>query len=467
MYKTKIIATVGPVSNSKRIIRNLIESGVSAFRLNFSHGAHEEHKKSILLIRDIAEKMGKAISIIADLQGPKIRTGKLENGVVIFKRGQIVKLTIDETIGNEKVVSVDYPKFVDVVRKGMIVLLSEGLIRLRVEEKGQKSVTCKVLQGGILGERKGVNVIGIRLESALTEKDKRDIRFVLKYGVDYFALSFVSEAADVLYLREFLKRHKCETPIIAKIERPQAVKNLRGILGASAGVMVARGDLGVEGKLEEVPIWQKKIIRAANREGKLVVTATQMLESMMGLPRPTRAEVTDVASAILDGTCAVMLSGETAVGKYPVKTVKMMRRISASVAKSNLVRYYDDRFSKKRSSPTFSIAHAAVNAAREAAVKGIIVFTLSGKTARYISLRRPAVPIFALSPSKKVRDMMALWWGIIPVPTELEENISVAIKRGCDFILKRGILKKADQVVLVYGETNIKGGTDQMRIVTL
>ena len=467
MNHTKIVATLGPTSAKESIIRKLIPAGAGVFRLNFSHSTLYEHARRIERCRKIARQHNRSIAIIADLQGPKMRTGALQTESIRLKRGQSLLLTTKRIIGDETCVSVDYSGLPSLVKRGMIILLNDGMIKVRVISKSKSRIRCRVLCGGELGEHKGVTVLRLKLKSVFTQKDRRDIIFALKKGVDYFALSFVTCAADVIRIKKFISAHNASVPIVAKIEKPEAVRDIRNILKEVDGVMVARGDLGIEGKLENIPIWQKKIIKEANKSGKIVITATQMLESMISSLTPTRAEVTDVANAIFDGTDAVMLSGETAIGKYPVQVIGTMRRIIRSAEKSNLLDYYLDRFDQQEHSTTFSIAHAAINAAREAHVKAIIVFTISGFTARLISKRRPAVPIVALTPHKSVYNQMNLLWGVYPILIRSGKDINVVIRNGEKEILKRGLLKKGDRTVVVFGVAQTAGGTDRMKIMTI
>ncbi len=467
MTRTKIVATIGPASSSKKILRELILSGVDMIRLNFSHGSHKEHKVVIDNIRSVAERMHKYIPIMADLQGPKIRTGLLKDKIVTLKRGQKIILTIKKIKGDENLMPVDYKLLPKVVSKGMIILLNEGLVKLRVESRSGENIKCVILRGGWVGEHKGINILNIKLASSFTDKDKRDIKFAISQKVDYFALSFVRDKNDVELVKKFIARAGGDQPLIAKIEKPEAVKAIKSILQSADGVMVARGDLGVEGDLEHVPIWQKRIIYEANRASKIVITATQMLESMISAPMPTRAEVTDVSNAIFEGTCAVMLSGETAMGKYPVQTVKMMNRIISTAEKSQIYEYALDFFTNKDDSSTYSIAHAAINAAQEARVKGIIVLTMSGTTATFISKRRPKAKLFAFSPDPAVSRRMNAYWGVTPSVVEKSKNLDKAIKSAAAEIQKRKWLKRGDRVVVVYGGVDTTGGTDRMKIMRL
>jgi len=466
VQRTKIVATLGPASDSKTMMTALVKAGVDVFRLNFSHASQEYHAKNITKIRAIAQKKGNAIGVLADIQGPKIRLGKLEDGMCVLKKGRKVTLTTKAVLGSEEMLTIDYAELPEVVTKGLIILLSEGAVKLRVDAKRKGTVQCTVTRGGWIKERQGVNIVGLKRAQAMTEKDKKDIRFAIKQDVDMFALSFIRSAEDVRIFKRHIKKYKGNQLIIAKIEKPEAVKALKEILAEVDGVMVARGDLGVEGKLEDVPVWQKRIIREANDAGKVVITATQMLESMIESTLPTRAEVTDVANAIFDGSCAVMLSGETAVGKYPEKTVSAMRRIIHSAENSKEIEYYSRKFVGD-DSVTSAITHAAIDAAQKAHIKAIICFTLSGSTAMMISKQRPRVPIIALTPHKKTFNRMSLLWGVTPVLTKLGTNTARIIDYGEKEILSRRLLKKGDTAIFVFGGIKELGGTNQVKIMRI
>ncbi len=467
MIRTKIIATIGPASSDSHVIKKLIQAGVNVFRLNFSHGTREEHSRNIANIRKVGDSLDKNVAVMADIQGPKIRTGLLKNKKVILKKGRSVILTSRKIAGDEDIVSVDYKDLPRAVKKGMVILLNDGLIKLRVVKVKNNNITCTVLYGGELGEHKGVNVVGIKLIDSFTPKDRSDIKFAIGEGVDYFAISFVRNVKDVVAVKKFIEKCGGKQPLIAKIEKPEAVRNLQFILKEVAGVMVARGDLGVEGSLEDVPVWQKKIIFEANKASRFVITATQMLESMINAPVPTRAEVTDVANAIFDGTSAVMLSGETAMGKYPITSVRMMRRIIQRAERSSIYEYYFNLFSGDIHSTVFSVAHAAIDASYEADVKGIVVLTISGETAKFISKRRPRTPIFAFTPSEEARRQMAIFWGVNAFMISLRKNVDEVIDDAEEVILERKLLKKGDKVVVVYGSKNVSGFTDRMKIMIL
>ncbi len=466
IQRTKIVATLGPASDSKTMLKNLVSAGVNVFRMNFSHATQSYHAENIKKVRELAHKEKCAIGIIADLQGPKIRLGLLKNGMLILKRGATVSLTIKKVEGSQELLPVDFAELPAVVRSGMIILLSEGAVRLRVKETHSDYVVCDVARGGVIKERQGVNIVGLERTQAMTEKDKNDIRFAIEQGVDYFALSFIRSAQDVRIFKEYIARYKGNQQVIAKIEKPEAVRALKEILVEVDGVMVARGDLGVEGNLEDIPIWQKRIIRKSIAADKVVITATQMLESMITQPLPTRAEVTDVANAIFDGTSAVMLSGETAVGKYPKKTVAAMRRVIHSAENSREIEYYTKKFVGDNSIEC-AIAHGAIDAAQKAHIKAIIVFTMSGSTAAMITKQRPRVPIIALTPNEKTYNQMSLLWGVTPVMTELGASTSHVIASGEKEILRKKLLKKGDTAIFVFGKIKELGGTNQIKIMQI
>ncbi len=358
MRKTKIVATIGPASSSEERLEALIRAGMDVARLNFSHGTHEQHAAAFTAIRAVSARLGRAVAILQDLSGPKIRTGALAGGKpVLLVDGAEVTITTEPVVGTASLLATTYPHLADDLHPGDRVLLADGLMELTVLSSQAGLVRCRVVHGGLLGEHKGINLPGVRLSApAVTEKDADDLAFGVSLGVDYLAVSFVRQAEDLRQVRHLLREHGADTPVIAKIEKPEAVKNLDAILGACEGVMVARGDLGVEVSPEKVPMLQKQIIEAANRHGDLVITATQMLESMVSNPRPTRAEASDVANAILDGTDAVMLSAETAVGQYPVEAVDMMSRIALEAEASGRAAGPTDH---SRRGYAHAIAHAA------------------------------------------------------------------------------------------------------------
>ena len=413
MVKTKIVATLGPASDSEVMLRRLIQAGVNVFRLNFSHGTPEEHALEIKRIRKLSKELGKNIAIMQDLRGPKIRLGTLNKDGLTLKTGSIVKMFAGEKSNSDDMLPVTYPRLAQEVKKGDQILLGDGEIELRVLAIDAGKLVCKVVVGGETSSKKGVNLPSERLSiSAITEKDRLDLKFGVKAGVDLIALSFVRQAEHILHLRRLIKQAGGkDIPIIAKIESFQAIKNIDEIIQASDAVMVARGDLGVEVALEEVPPLQKMIIRKANSLARPVITATQMLKSMVENKRPTRAEVTDVANAIYDGTDAVMLSEETTIGKYPVEAVKVMTRIAHQAETHWLPRNIQAVASHGLTIPE-AVSHSAAEMSEEMKVKAIVTPTRSGLTARLISRFKPRVPILAITPRPETAKRLALVWGV-------------------------------------------------------
>src|SRR5271157_4348338 len=407
---SKIVCTIGPATRSPRMIRKLLEAGMDVARLNFSHGTYAEHAQSFVMLREAAMAFEKPIAILADLQGPKIRTGALAGGgTVTLRGGQKFVITTAKILGDSTRVSTTFHPLPHEVKPGDRILLSDGLIELRVEGIRKREVICQVVNGGVLGEHKGINLPGVKLRvPALTAKDRKDLRFALTHGADYIAVSFVRRPEDVLLARTLIRRAKKSTPVIAKLEKPEAIENLEAILRVTEGVMVARGDLGVEMSPERVPVVQKNIIARAREFRCPVITATQMLESMTENPRPTRAEASDVANAIFDGTDAVMLSGETASGRYPRETVAMMVRIileaEASIAQLPPARRR--RHQEHRYSVAETICESIAHAAEDLPMGAIAVFTESGNTARMLSKHRPKVCIYAFSRKPEVCNRM-------------------------------------------------------------
>ena len=436
-------------------------------RLNFSHGLHSEHQKVIDHIRSLSKEMNRPVGILLDLQGPKIRTGRLKEGKpVLLKRSTVVTITTRDVEGGpEGVISCTYKRLPRDVHEGDSILIDDGMIELRVLYAEKDAVTCKVIQGGVLKEHKGINLPGIPVSvPSLTEKDKRDLEFGIRAGVDYVALSFVRYAKDVKRIQAILAERKVAIPVIAKIEKPEAVSDLDSIVASADGVMIARGDLGVEMKPEEVPAIQKRIIKKAIAANKLVITATQMLENMIENPVPTRAEASDVANAIIDGTDAVMLSGETAVGKYPVKTVKMMSRI-AEVTESSAFMHYNLPFERDpKDLVAHAIAQSAVAILQELDAKAIVVFSVSGKTTKLISKQRPAKPVFSFSPEIEVYNRLSLIWGITPFRIPSIDDAKKIIEAGLGVLLNRKLLKKEDLIIIVTGLALKKGSTNMMKI---
>ncbi len=411
---TKIVCTLGPASIAEGIIEQMARAGMDVARLNFSHGTHAEHGQAIERIRSVEARIGKPLAILQDLQGPKIRLGAFEGGAATLRRGRPFVLTTTPGPGSAERASISYEGFCRDVKPGDRVLIDDGRIALEVEDVRGDDVVCRVETGGVIQDHKGVNLPRTVVRMAvLTEKDREDLAFGLRHGVDYIGVSFVRSAADVLEVREFINEHGSDTQVVAKLERPEALGRLDEILAATSAVMVARGDLGVEMPLEEVPVAQKEIIRKARLTRTPVITATQMLESMVSAPRPTRAEVSDVANAILDGTDAVMLSAESATGAFPVEAVRtldrIIRRTEAAFPPASM-----DRPRRGEVSFPQAISDAAAFSAQELKARAIVAFTQSGSTARLISQDRPPVPIIAFAPSERVRRRLTLDWGVFP-----------------------------------------------------
>ena len=462
---SKIVCTIGPATHSPRMIRRLLQAGMDVARLNFSHGTHDMHAQSIAMIHAAAAELGKTIGILADLQGPKIRTGALAGGgMVNLRSGQRFIITTAKILGDSTRVSTIFRPLPREVHPGDRILLSDGLIELRVEKVSSPEVHCRVVNGGALGEHKGINLPGVKLRvPALTEKDRQDLRFALQHGVDYIAVSFVRRSEDVLLAKSLIRLARKDTPVIAKLEKPEAIENLDAILRASDGVMVARGDLGVEMSPEKVPVVQKNIIARAREFRRPVITATQMLESMTQNPRPTRAEASDVANAIFDGSDAVMLSAETASGKYPIEAVSMMASIIQE-AEASIQEYPRPAAVQERLKVAETVAELVCHASRELHMKLIAVFTHSGFTARLVSRYRPLVPIVAFSPVAATRRRMALLWGVtsrnIPDIKKIEGLAVIAEKR----LLHDRLVKKGDVIGIVAGTPmGTRGSTNFMK----
>ncbi|VAW37998.1 Pyruvate kinase [hydrothermal vent metagenome] len=467
--KTKIVATLGPATDTPERIKELIAAGVDVFRLNLSHGTRADHKRRIDTVRDVSAGFMRQVAILMDIQGPKIRIGKVQEGGVLLKEGSVITITNEDMIGNEEVVPTTYRGLPEDLSAGDRVLIDDGLLELKVDSVSGSEVRCIVVYGGLLKDHKGINLPGVDVSApAFTEKDRGDVDFGVGEEVDFFALSFVRTVGDIKQLRDYLEGRGSRTPILSKIETDTAIKNLDGIVTNSDGVMVARGDLGVELSAEDVPILQKQIIEMARKAGKPVITATQMLDSMMVSPRPTRAEASDVANAVFDGTDAVMLSGETASGKYPVKSVEMMGRIidkaeGVVVKKQEFIR----RNMETRSSVTEAVAFAALAAAGEISAKAIVVFTLSGSTAYLISRLRPKATIICFTPSEVTGKKLALYWGLSSFFIQFGSVGDELISQGESRLLELGLVKKGDHIVMVSGSSSgISGATNMMRITT-
>ena len=446
MRRTKIVATVGPATADRRVLRQLVDAGVNVLRINFSHGELALHGDEIALARVVAEESGRVVAVLQDLQGPKIRIGTLAKPAVELREGRRIRLTNQTISGTANAVTVSYSRLAKDVTPGDSILLDDGALELRVEAIAGDDVECVVVRGGTLRPRKGVNLPGVAIRApALTEKDRTDLRFGLAQGVDMVALSFVRHPKDADAARRVMSQSGRNVPLLAKIERPEALDHLDGILRAFDGVMVARGDLGVELSPEKVPTAQKEIIARANRLGKPVITATQMLESMTHSPQPTRAEASDVANAVLDGTDAGMLSGETAVGEFPVRTVQAMDRL---VREAETIAVADQPIVEGRTTQSYAVCHAAATLAREVGAGAIAAFTRSGRTAQILSKLRPAIPIIALCERPATANQLALWRGIMPlvVKSARGDDLVESVARE---LRAQGVMQEGGLVVVV------------------
>src|SRR3984957_15226136 len=461
---TKIVATLGPVSDSHEAVSLLLQAGVDVFRLNASHGTSEERSALISIIRGAAAELGMRPGILLDLQGPKIRLGKFAGGQAFLKEGSRFSITIHAVTGTAELASTTYQHLALDVQPGDRILLADGSLELRVLETDGVCVVSEVVCGGLIGDRKGINLPGVKLSTpSLTEKDIADLEFGLEHKVDFLALSFVRTGDDVAQLRDLLQSHNSKIPIIAKIEKPEAMDNLDAILQLSNGVMVARGDLGVETTLEKVPTMQKSIIEKARLHGRFVITATQMLESMMDHPVPTRAEVSDVANAIYDGTDAVMLSAETASGKYPVEAVRRMASIALEVESVvGKKGFPPPAFTGDYSGHPEIIASAAYNAACSAGVAAIVVFTASGFSARLIVGYRATIPIYAFTPSETTMRALSIVYGVRPILSPDAESADEMLNVVDKTLLPPGWLQPGQSIVVVAGQPVGRAGTTNL-----
>lgn len=467
MRRARIICTLGPSSRDPRIVRQLIKAGANVCRLNFSHGEPDEHRRAVEVVRREARRLGVTVGILQDLQGPRIRTGPVAAGQVPLLPGRSITLTTRRVPGDASCVSTTFSRLPREVSKGDSILLSDGLIRLEVTRVAGPDVVCRVIDGGPLEAHKGMNIPGRALSiSALTAKDRRDLKLGVELGVDWVALSFVRSAADIRRLRVALKRLGADTPIVAKIEKPQAVSDLMGILGQADAVMVARGDLAVETSPEQVPVLQKRIIHEARRRGVPVITATQMLETMVRNPRPTRAEASDVANAIYDGTDAVMLSAETAVGDHPVETVRMMARIVESAEADVATRLLPpETASWWRLSVSDAICEAAAHAADGLSAAALVVLTRSGETARRVAQHRPQSPIVAFCPDPAVLRRVILYWGIDPRPAPWIRTTDAMITWISRATRRTGLARPGDLLVITAGtQVGKRGSTNLLKV---
>jgi len=454
MRRTKIVCTIGPATRSPENLRLLLEAGMNVARLNFSHGSHEQHAEVITHLRAIARDLNTPLALLQDLSGPKVRVGSIAGEGVHLRPGAEITLTLDEVPGDEDRVNLPVPEIFEAVGAGTHLMLDDGLLELRVKSKRSGALVCEVVVGGLLSSNKGVNVPGVSLPiAAVTDKDLDDLRFGIAQKVDYVAASFVRTASDIAVLRGVCEAARAKIPLIAKIEKHEAVQNIDAIMEAVDGIMVARGDLGVEVPIDEVPVIQKMLIRKANRAGKPVITATQMLDSMIRNPRPTRAEVSDVANAIFDGTDAVMLSGETAVGLYPFETVRMMAKIATHTEGS--LDYGQILDEKTRldtgQSITGAVGQATCDIAHDLNCTAILTASATGRTARVVSRHRPRAPIICATNRIETYQRLALVWGVQPVMVEIADDSDSMMQASIDAAGQTGLVKNDDVVVLTGG----------------
>lgn len=470
MRKTKIICTIGPASDREEVLAKIMKAGMNMARFNFSHGTHEEQKERLERVRKVAAELGLPIATMLDTKGPEIRLRDFEGGSAQLQEGQTFTLTTEELMGNSERASISYKNLPNDVKEGMTILIDDGLIEMTVESIRGGEICCRVINGGIVSNHKGINVPGAELSMPyISEVDKQDILFGIENRYDYIAASFVRCKEDVLALRKILEDHECRTKIIAKIESIQGIRDIDGILEVSDGIMVARGDMGVEVPMEEVPILQKEMIKKAIGQGKIVVTATQMLESMIHNPRPTRAEVTDVANAIYDGTTAIMLSGESAAGQYPVQAVETMAKIAERTEKS--INY------ASRMKPiavedgaaidiTTAISHACCTTAMDLKAKAIITVTMSGFTAGMVSRYKPGCLIIGCTVNNRVWRQMNVLWGVTPLRLEEEETTNALFENAVSTAKEHGLIEAGDIVVLTAGvPLGVSGSTNMIRVV--
>ena len=468
--RTKIVCTLGPASESEEILTELIKNGLNICRSNFSHGSHEEHKGRMDLVKKVREKLGQPTAILLDTKGPEIRTGQFDAPEVLLEEGQTFTITMKEVMGNKEMCTVSYKGLANDVKPGNTILIDDGLVGLTVKEINGDDIVCEVQNSGIVKNHKGVNLPGVKVNlPAITEKDRSDIEFGIEQGIDFIAASFVRKASDVLAIREILEENNAEDiKIISKIENQEGVDNLDEIIAVSDGIMVARGDLGVEIPTEEIPVVQKLMIKKCNEAGKPVITATQMLDSMMRNPRPTRAEVTDVANAIYDGTDAIMLSGETAAGKYPVEAVKTMARIAKRAEET--VKYNKALKNKANQAKnvTDAISYATCTTAMDLNAKAILSSTSSGHTARMVSKFRPDCPIIATTSDDRVMRQLSLTWGVLPVKRVKSTTTDEVIANSIEGAKASNYIKEDDLVVITAGvPVGMSGTTNLIKVETV
>ena len=465
--KAKIVCTIGPASESYITIEKLARAGMDVARMNFSHGTHEEHAQRIERVRRASAALGRPLAALQDLPGPKIRTGRLKVERVWLKEGQEIILTSEAILGDEHKVSVTLESLPRDVRRGDSIFVNDGTIRLDVLDTTETEIRCTIVSGGLLTQMKGINVPGVKLSTeAVTDVDLRHLAFGLDHGIDFVALSFICNAADVTRAKEFIRERNADVPVIAKIERREALKNIDEIIAAADGVMVARGDLGVEVPLQRVPIEQKTIVAKCNAVGKPVIVATQMLESMVNAPRPTRAEASDVANAILDGADAVMLSEETAIGSFPVQAAGMMASIATEAAAA--LPYHiipAQKMETAISRPDDAISFAACNIAERLGAAAILAFTTSGSTAMRVAKYRPQCPTLAITPNDRILRRLALVWGLTPHIASESTSVEQLFEQGIEIVKQVGLAASGDLVVMTAGvPSGVPGNTNMLKV---
>lgn len=472
MKKTKIVCTLGPASNHETTIEKMLLAGMNVARINFSHGEHKDHEATIQKFRRVRDKLQLPAAVLLDTKGPEIRLGDFSHGRETLKKGQAFTLTTKAVSGNEEQCSVTYKKLPAQIKSGTMILIDDGRISMRAETISDTDIRCKVVQGGEISSRKGVNIPKIHLNlEYLSDADKEDLLFGIRQDVDYVAASFVRCRQDIIDLRSFLNANGGENiKVISKIENMEGIENFKEILSSSDGIMVARGDMGVEVNYTRLPGIQKKLIKACCQAGKIAITATQMLESMVENKTPTRAEITDVANAVFDGTSAIMLSAESAVGKYPAETVKVMAKIARQAERDAYDVHSYDIIHYEMDSKDYSnaIGHAACTTAKDLKAKLILAITISGHTARMMSKFKPKQPIIAATPGKKVFHQLALTWGVHPLLTQYEDNWDILINQAFDGIKQISAAKSGDTIVLSAGmPLQIAGKTNLIRVETI
>lgn len=469
MLKTKIVCTIGPASRSEKVMTEMLKAGMNVARLNFSHGDHESHREVIETFRRVRERLGKPAAIMLDTKGPEIRICTFKDGKAYLDEGSTFTLTTREIEGDSTRVSVTYADLPSQLKQGDRVLIDDGRLELTVKELTDTDVICTVVTGGPVSNRKGVNIPGVHLDLPyLNERDMADLRFGVEMDVDYVAASFVRSADDVIAMRNYLDYYGGHNiRILAKIENAEGIENFEEILKHANGIMVARGDMGVEVDYERLPGLQKRFIRRCYQSGKIVITATQMLESMIHNTTPTRAEITDVANAVFDGTSAVMLSGETAMGDHPARVVQVMSKIAAQAEKDafeiGAYRAFADR-DIDMGDATNAICHAACTTARDLGAAAILTVTRSGYTAQHLSKFRPAEPIVAATPDEKTYNQLALCWGVYPIPAIYQPDTNVLVTHAVDCAKRFGYVKAGDRVVVTAGGTGESGTTDVLKV---